>query len=62
MSLVAQTDTISGVLNGIFGPGERRQIAVRQPVKTVDRSEETGEDGTIVQRERQRFTNELTPV
>jgi hypothetical protein len=51
---------VSGMLNGIFGSGERRYIAVWQPVKVVDRSEETGEDGTIVQRERERFTNELT--
>ena len=51
---------VSGMLNGIFGTGERRHIAVWQPVKVVDRSEETLEDGTIVQRERERFTNELT--
>jgi hypothetical protein len=51
---------VSGMLNGIFGFGERRHIAVWQPVKVVDRSEETGEDGTIVLRERERFTNELT--
>lgn len=51
---------VSGMLNGIFGSGERRHIAVWQPVKVVDRSEETLEDGTIVQRERERFTNELT--
>jgi hypothetical protein len=50
---------VSGMLNGIFGSGERRHIAVWQPVKVVDRSEETLEDGTIVQRERERFTNEL---
>jgi hypothetical protein len=51
---------VSGMLNGIFGTGERRHIAVWQPVKVVDHSEETGEDGTIIQRERERFTNELT--
>ncbi len=51
---------VSGMLNGSFGTGERRHIAVWQPVKVVDRSEETLEDGTIVQRERERFTNELT--
>ena len=51
---------VSGMLNGIFGSGERRHIAVWQPVKVVDRSEETGEDGTIIRRERERFTNELT--
>jgi hypothetical protein len=53
---------VSGMLNGIFGSGERRHIAVWQPVKVVDHSAETEEDGTIVQRERKRFTNELTLV
>ena len=28
---------VSGMLNGIFGTGERRHIAVWQPVKVVDR-------------------------
>ncbi|HTP33249.1 MAG TPA: DUF6094 domain-containing protein [Candidatus Acidoferrales bacterium] len=51
---------VSGMLNGIFGSGERRHIAVWQAVKVVDHSEETLEDGTIVKRERERFTNELT--
>jgi hypothetical protein len=51
---------VSGMLNGIFGSGERLHIAVWQPVKVVDCSEETAEDGTIVRRERERFTNELT--
>lgn len=37
-----------------------RHIAVWQAVKVVDRSEETLEDGTIVQHERERFTNDLT--
>jgi hypothetical protein len=31
---------VSGMLNGIFGSGERRHIAVWQPVKVVDRFEE----------------------
>ena len=53
---------VSGMLNGIFGTGGRRHIAVWQPVKVVDRSEETQEDGTIVVRERERFTNELMIV
>jgi hypothetical protein len=30
--------------------------------RSIDRSEETEEDGTIIQRERERFTNELTLV
>jgi hypothetical protein len=37
-------------------------MSQRQAVKVVDRSEETEEDGSIIQRERERFTNELTPV
>jgi len=36
--------------------------AAWEAVKVVDRSEETEEDGTIIQRERERFTNELTLV
>jgi hypothetical protein len=51
---------VSGMLNGIFGTGECRHIAVWQPIKVVDRSKETREDGSIAQRERERFTNELT--
>jgi hypothetical protein len=37
-------------------------VAAWQAVKVIDRSEETEEDGTIIQRERERFTNELTLV
>ena len=33
-----------------------------RPPKSWDRSEETQEDGTVIVRERQRFTNELTIV
>jgi hypothetical protein len=36
--------------------------AAWQVVKVIDRSEETEEDGTIILRERERFTNELTLV
>ena len=46
----------------IFGSGKDLHVAAWQAVKVVDRSEETEEDGTIVQRERERFTNELTLV
>ena len=53
---------VSGMLNGIFGSGQDLHVAAWQAVKVVDRSEETEEDGTIVQRERERFTNELTLV
>ncbi len=53
---------VSGMLNGIFGSGKDLHVAAWQAVKVVDRSEETEEDGTIIQRERERFTNELTLV
>ena len=53
---------VSGMLNGVFGSGKDLHVAAWQPVKVVDRSEETEEDGTIIQRERERFTNELTLV
>jgi Uncharacterised methyltransferase family (DUF6094) len=53
---------VSGMLNGVFGSGKDRHVAAWQAVKVIDRSEETEEDGTIIQRERERFTNELTLV
>ena len=53
---------VIGLLNGVFGSGEDLHVAVWQAVKMVDRSEETEEDGTIIVRERERFTNELTIV
>jgi hypothetical protein len=51
---------VSGMLNGVFGSGKDLHVAAWQAVKVVDRSEQVEEDGTIVQRERERFTNELT--
>jgi len=51
---------VSGMLNGAFGSGKDRHVAAWQAVKVVDRSEEVEENGTIVQRERERFSNELT--
>jgi hypothetical protein len=53
---------VSGLLNGVFGSGKDLHVATWQAVKVVDRSEETEEDGTIIVRERERFTNELTIV
>lgn len=53
---------VSGMLNGVFGSGDDRHVAAWQAAKVVDRSEETGENGTIVVRERERFTNELALV
>jgi hypothetical protein len=53
---------VSGLLNGIFGSGPDLHVAAWQAVKAVDRSEEKEDDGTIIVRERERFTNELTSV
>jgi hypothetical protein len=53
---------VSGMLNGVFGSGRDCCVAAWQGVKVTDRSEETGEDGTIIVRERERCTNELTLV
>jgi hypothetical protein len=50
------------MLNGVFGSGKDRHVAAWQAVKVVDRSEEVEENGAIVQREGERFTNELMVV
>lgn len=54
--------TVSSMLDGILGSGENRHIAAWRCVKVIDHSEEVEENGTIIQRERERFTNELTLV
>lgn len=51
---------VSSMLDGVFGSGERRHVAAWRTIKVTDRTEEVEEDGTIIQRERERFTNELT--
>lgn len=51
---------VSGMLDGVFGSGSERHIAVWQTVKAVDRSEEVEEDGAVIRRERERFTNDYT--
>jgi len=48
---------VSGILNGVFGSGKDRHVAAWQAG-----SEETEDDGTVIVRERERFTNELTLV
>jgi hypothetical protein len=53
---------VSSLLDGIFGSAEDRHISAWRSVKVTDRSEEVEDDGTIIQRERERFTNELTLV
>ena len=51
---------IAGLLDGVFGFGEDRHIATWRSVKVTDCSEEVEEDGTIIRRQRERFTSELT--
>jgi 16S rRNA G966 N2-methylase RsmD len=52
----------SGLLNGIFGSGDQWHIAFWQAVKARSCSTEEEDNGTIIQREREYFTNELTVV
>jgi len=52
----------AGMLNGIFGGGENRHIAHWQSIKVVDHFEETADDGTVTQRDRDRFTNRVSLV
>ena len=51
---------VSGMLDGIFGSGEARHLASWQSVKAKSCSTEEDEDGTVIQREKEYFTNELT--
>lgn len=53
---------VGGMLDGICGSGEDRHVAAWSSVKMVDRSEEVEPDGTIIQRERERFSQELTVI
>jgi len=53
---------VSSMLDGIFGSAENRHISAWTSVKVTDHSEKVEEDGTIIQRERERFANELTLV
>jgi hypothetical protein len=52
----------SGLLNGVFGSGDQRHIAFWQAVKARACSTEEEDNGTIIQREKEYFTNELTLV
>ena len=52
----------AGMLNGIFGEGDNRHIAHWQSIKVVDHFEETSDDGTITQRDRDRFTNRVSLI
>lgn len=52
----------SGLINGIFGSGEKRHIAAWKSKKVVTKLTEEEEDGTTVIRERERFVQELSVV
>jgi hypothetical protein len=54
--------TTSGLLNGIFGEGPDRHVALWESVKVTDRFEETDENEVTTIRERERFTQCLTVV
>jgi hypothetical protein len=51
---------VSGLLNGIFGRGKERHLAHWDAVKVSDRTEEEGDDGSTVIREKERFSQRLT--
>ena len=51
---------VSGLLNGVFGSGADRHVAHWEATKVVDRTEEEGDDGETVIREKERFSQRLT--
>jgi predicted RNA methylase len=51
---------VSGLLNGCFGEGADRHVAFWEAVKVSDKTEEEGEKGEIVIREKERFSQRLT--
>ena len=53
---------VSSLIDGLFGAADDRHIGAWRSIKVTDSSEEVEDDGTIIQRERERFTNELTLV
>jgi alkylated DNA nucleotide flippase Atl1 len=50
------------MLDGIFGSDEQRHLACWRCVKARSCSTQEEEDGTVIQREREYYTNELTLV
>lgn len=52
----------SGLLNGVFGQGADRHVAYWEAVKVSDRSEQEEDDGSIVIREKERFSQRLTAL
>jgi hypothetical protein len=53
---------VSSLIDGIFGSDQDHHVSAWRSIKVTDRSEKVEDDGTIIQRERERFTNELTLV
>ena len=51
---------VSGLLNGVFGEGVDRHVAFWEAVKVSDKTEEESENGDIVIREKERFSQRLT--
>jgi hypothetical protein len=51
---------VSGLLNGVFGGGTERHVAHWEAIKVVDRTEEEGDEGETVIREKERFSQRLT--
>jgi hypothetical protein len=51
---------VSGLLNGVFGSGSERHVAHWEAIKVVDKTEEEGDDGETVIREKERFSQRLT--
>ena len=51
---------VSGLLDGVFGHGAERHVAHWEAIKVVDRTEEEGDDGETVIREKERFSQRLT--
>jgi hypothetical protein len=51
---------VAGLLNGCFGEGEDRHVAFWEAVKVSDKTEEEGETGEVVIREKERFSQRLT--
>ena len=51
---------VSGLLNGVFGSGNDRHVAHWEATKVVDRTEEEGDSGETIIREKERFSQRLT--
>jgi hypothetical protein len=52
--------TVAGLVNGCVGSGADRHLANWESVKVVQKTEEEGDRGETVIRERERFSQRLT--